>query len=114
MEFRGGGAPLPAGTRGPRWGTRFALTPHMRAAAFGELTAFFPIEMDVPSRERPTMPAPRESGIRLRVERVPSSAATVDIVVCDLSRDPRSEAFTEDDVEEPVRPPATSTIRALK
>jgi hypothetical protein len=43
--------------------------------------------------DRPTIPvpAPRESGVRLRVERVAYAAATVDVVVCDLSRDPRSE-----------------------
>jgi len=55
----------------------------------------------LPIRERPTIPVPRESGIRLQVERVPGPAATVDVVVCDLSRDPRSETFTPDD-EEPV------------
>lgn len=43
--------------------------------------------------DRPTIPvpAPRESGVRLKVERVAYAAATVDVVVCDLSRDPRSE-----------------------
>jgi hypothetical protein len=35
--------------------------------------------------------------------------------VCDLRRDPRSEAFTpDDDDDRPVAPPSTSTIRALK
>jgi hypothetical protein len=45
--------------------------------------------------DRPTIPvpAPRESGVRLSVARVPWPAATVDVVVCDLSRDPRSEDF---------------------
>ena len=43
--------------------------------------------------DRPTIPvpAPRESGVRLKVERVAYAAATVDVVVCDLSCDPRSE-----------------------
>ena len=43
--------------------------------------------------DRPTIPvpAPRESGVRLKVERVAYAAATIDVVVCDLSRDPRSE-----------------------
>lgn len=50
---------------------------------------------DAGLNERPTIPAPapRDSGVRLRVARVPWSAATVDVVVCDLSRDPRSEDF---------------------
>ncbi|MBX3225075.1 MAG: hypothetical protein KF795_31450 [Labilithrix sp.] len=45
--------------------------------------------------DRPTIPvpAPRESGVRLMVARVPWSAVTVDVVICDLSRDPRSESF---------------------
>jgi hypothetical protein len=92
----------------------------MRAsAALDELVENFPIETEDPSsgpsRERPTIPAPRDSGIRLQVERVPGGAATVDIVVCDLRRDPRSEAFTpDDDDDRPVAPPSTSTIRALK
>lgn len=45
--------------------------------------------------DRPTipMPAPRESGVRLKVARVAYAAATVDVVVCDLSRDPRSEDY---------------------
>ena len=51
--------------------------------------------------DRPTLPvpAPLESGIQLRVDRrsVPLTAATVDIVICDLSRDPRSEDYAGDD-----------------
>jgi len=46
--------------------------------------------------DRPTIPAPpppRESGVHLKVARVPVSGATVDAVVCDLSRDPRSEDY---------------------
>jgi hypothetical protein len=48
-----------------------------------------------PIQERPTIPvpAPRESGVRLKVSRVPWTAATVDVVVCDLTRDPRSEDY---------------------
>jgi hypothetical protein len=85
------------------------------AAALDALEEMFPIETDDPrARERPTIPAPRESGIRLQVERVPGGAATVDIVVCDLRRDPRSEAYTEHEEDPPSRPPSTSTIRALK
>ena len=47
--------------------------------------------------DRPTIPvpAPRESGVRLKVSRVAYAAATVDVVVCDLTRDPRSESFVE-------------------
>ena len=50
--------------------------------------------------ERPTIPvpAPYESGVRLKVARVAYASATVDVVVCDLSRDCRSESF--------VAPPA--------
>jgi hypothetical protein len=49
--------------------------------------------------DRPTIPvpAPRDSGVRLKVERVAYAAATVDVVVCDLSRDPRSESFGGED-----------------
>jgi hypothetical protein len=73
--------------------------------------------------ERPTIPvpAPRESGVRLRVARVsvPPMVATVDLVVCDLSRDQRSEDYTPDDQREAFeaqneRPPSTSIVRALK
>ena len=86
--------------------------------------------------ERPTIPvpAPRESGVRLRVARFAYSGATVDVVVCDLTRDPRSEDFTPRphrsgfypalSVPEGVRslaqspqndsPPSTSMVRALK
>ena len=48
--------------------------------------------------ERPTIPAPRESTVHPKLARVPCSAATVDIVVCDLSRDPRSEDFAPERV----------------
>jgi len=72
--------------------------------------------------DRPTIPVPppRESGVRLRVARVPCPlfAATVDLVVCDLSRDPRSEAYVpddqrEDDEPQTVREPSMSNVRAL-
>jgi hypothetical protein len=73
--------------------------------------------------DRPTIPVPppRESGVRLHVSRmsVPLVAATVDVVTCDLSRDPRSEewmpaaragtARRQNDI-----PPSTSIVRALK
>lgn len=51
--------------------------------------------------DRPTIPAPpppRESGVCLRVARIAVSGATVDAVVCDLSRDPRSEEYAPDRV----------------
>ncbi len=53
------------------------------------------VEHDSPN-ERPTIPvpAPRDSGVRLRVARVAYPAATVDVVLCDLSRDPRSESYS--------------------
>lgn len=54
-----------------------------------------PKDGGVSTSERPTIPvpAPRASGVRLRIERVAWPAATVDAVMCDLSRDPRSEDF---------------------
>lgn len=91
--------------------------------------------------DRPTIPvpAPRESGVRLKVERVAYAAATVDVVVCDLSRDPRSDDHVSPDDRKYVahrsgffparcaprfgafavvvqndRPPSTSMVRALK
>lgn len=76
----------------------------------------------LPGTERPTIPvpAPRESGVRLRVARksVAPVAATVELVVCDLTRDRRSEAYVPDeqrDGGEPqtVRQPAMTNIRAL-
>ncbi|MBN9166367.1 MAG: hypothetical protein BGO98_05705 [Myxococcales bacterium 68-20] len=61
------------------------------------------VEGDLPNtclepNERPTIPAPRESAVRLKVATLPCSAAMVDIVVCDLSRDPRSEDFAPERV----------------
>jgi hypothetical protein len=95
----------------------------------GELTA----------SERPTIPVPepRESGVRLKVTQLPIFAATVDVVVCDLSRDPRSESYIPQSPRAPMRsgswpaqhgalakcggdadqnesPPSTSTVLALK
>ncbi len=74
--------------------------------------------------ERPTIPVPepRESGVRLQVAQLPICAATVDVVLCDLSRDPRSESYipnvTRDkvvpDADQKESPPSTSTVRALK
>jgi hypothetical protein len=90
--------------------------------------------------ERPTIPVPppRESGVRLKVARLAFSAATVDVVVCDLTRDPRSEDYrpspypaTRSTPAKAVhrsgfyparctsspqneRPPSTSIVRALK
>jgi len=94
--------------------------------------------------ERPTIPVPepRESGVRLHVAQLPICAATVDLVVCDLSRDPRSESYIpsrardrstrtprrsglwpkdhdalakcEAEPAQNERPPSTSTVRALK
>src|SRR4051812_22785607 len=83
--------------------------------------------------DRPTIPvpAPRESGVRLKVSKVAYSAATVDVVLCDLSRDPRSESYVERPaphqsgfvpkrcgavakVAQNESPPSTSIVRALK
>jgi hypothetical protein len=69
--------------------------------------------------ERPTIPvpAPLESEVRLRVTRVTAFAATVDLVVCDLTRDPRSESYIPPDArcaDQNERPPSTSIVRALK
>ena len=102
------------------------------------------VEGELLASDRPTIPVPlpRESGVRLEVSRVALSAATVDVVVCDLSNDPRSEDFAPITLRSgrppdprtqrvlrsgffPVagasqaanqneRPPSTSTVRALK
>lgn len=48
---------------------------------------------EAPITQRETIPVPRESGVRLAVARVTPLGATVDVVVCDLTRDPRSESF---------------------
>ena len=92
----------------------------------------------LPACDRPTIPvpAPRESGVRLKVSRVAYAAATVDVVLCDLSRDPRSESFIDTAAHragsglpgsiplarcgvvvslfQNERPPSTSIVRALK
>lgn len=87
----------------------------------------------LPACDRPTIPvpAPRESGVRLKVARVAYAAATVDVVVCDLTRDPRSDSFVPFvpfvpptphlarcgvvvDLFQNERPPSTSIVRALK
>ena len=78
-------------------GTSLADSRRMHALDFeGELLSV---------NDRPTIPvpAPRESGVRLRVARksVPLIAATIDLVVCDLTRDPRSctgNFFIDDEV----------------
>ena len=73
------------------------------------------VEGELQPSERPTIPVPRESGVRLRVERRLFVAATIDVVVCDLSRDARSESYVEaDDPAQNESPPSTSTVRALK
>ncbi|MDB4943327.1 MAG: hypothetical protein JWP97_2861 [Labilithrix sp.] len=78
------------------------------------------------ARDRPTIPVPRESGVRLHVAQIATCAATVDIVVCDLTRDPRSESYvprrpakrsglwTLERSASSEQPPSTSTIQALK
>jgi hypothetical protein len=55
------------------------------------------------SNDRPTIPVPRsrDSGVRLSVARVPSEGAVVDVVLCDLSRDPRSEDFAPERANAP-------------
>jgi hypothetical protein len=90
------------------------------------------VEGELLACDRPTIPvpAPRESGVRLRVARVAYAAATVDVVLCDLSRDPRSESYIDTaphradfvparcgvvvDIFQNERPPSTSIVRALK
>ncbi len=108
-----------------RRGTTLALPRRMTALeVWGELAS-----------ERPTIPVPppRESGVRLKVERLALPAATLDVVVCDLSLDPRSEDYTPPrkparsglwpargpllascGVDQNDSPPSTSTVRALK
>lgn len=71
--------------------------------------------------DRPTMPVPeaRESGVRLKVAKVAYGFAMIDVVLCDLSRDPRSEYFVDrtlgarDDSPE-ERPAALAIVNALK
>lgn len=75
--------------------------------------------LELPVTERPTLPvpAPRESGVRLKVARVAYGVATVDVVIADLTRDPRSESYAshaEELVDQNERPPSTSMVRALK
>lgn len=102
------------------------------------------LESELGSSERPTIPVPppRESGVRLKVAQLATFAATVDLVVCDLSRDPRSEDYTprrtpvesglwpaqrgasgarslrgplaKCATDQNESPPSTSTVRALK
>ena len=78
------------------------------------------IDGELLASERPTIPVPepRESGVRLKVARIAWAFATVDVVVCDLTRDPRSEDYcsaAEDDrTAQNDRPPSMSTVRALK
>lgn len=70
-----------------------------------------------PICDRPTIPvpAPGESGVRLQVAKRPLTAAVVDVVVCDLSRDARSESFVEPAEDGTCRsPPAFSNVIALK
>ncbi len=89
-------------------------------------------EGELLTSERPTIPVPppRESGVRLKVARIAWSFATVDVVVCDLTRDPRSEDYVPTErarapkrsglflarcsVDQNESPPSTSTVRALK
>jgi hypothetical protein len=66
--------------------------------------------------DRPTIPgpaAPRESGVQLAMVRMPASGATVDIVVCDLSRDPRSEEFWSSSGDASAHPPQPPRRLAL-
>lgn len=74
-----------------------------------------------PICDRPTIPvpAPGESGVRLQVAKRPLTAAVVDVVLCDLSRDARSESFIDanhldEGPEARRRPPALSNVIALK
>jgi hypothetical protein len=81
----------------------------MHALEAGELLA----------SERPTIPvpAPLDSEVRLRVARVARHAVTVEVVMCDLTRDPRSETYIPEAERSALQnesPPSTSTVRALK
>ncbi len=75
-------------------------------------TMLGPKDLDEPPPTERIPPSEgRLSGIRVRV---PYAAATVDIVVCDLRRDPRSEDFVEEPPPVVERPPSKSTVRALQ
>jgi hypothetical protein len=72
-------------------------------------------EEEAPPTERAPVPDDRASGVRLRVSHVAPMAATVDVVVCDLSRDPRSEDYRGDSVLRGLtRAPAVEVVRALR
>jgi hypothetical protein len=60
---------------------------------------------DRPTIPVPAVPSPRDSGVRLKIAHVEWPAATVDVVVCDLSRDPRSEDYA------PERANSVSVLR---
>ena len=122
----------------PRPGTGLARGARMHALEFEEERGALVEQegaVELLACDRPTIPvpAPRESGVRLRVSRVAYAAATVDVVVCDLSRDPRSESFVDTaphgvgadhvgparcgvvvELFQNERPPSTSIVRALK
>ncbi len=83
-----------------RSGTEIARDGDMHALDFEgerETTDHEGLDELLAACDRPTIPvpAPRESGVRLKVSRVAYAAATVDVVLCDLTRDPRSESFVE-------------------
>ncbi len=65
--------------------------------------------------DRPTLPVPepRDSGVRLKVAKVAYGFAMVDVVLCDLSRDPRSEYFHAGNAPA-EKPPAFAIVAALK
>jgi hypothetical protein len=106
--------------------TRFMHRPHGGTAlAPPEGMHALEIEGELLASERPTIPvpAPLESGIRLKVAKVAWGAVTVDVVLCDLSRDPRSEDYLPRAASsgfflagsgQNERPPSTSIVRALK
>jgi hypothetical protein len=90
-----------------------------------------PVDASPKTVDRPTIPVPHHSEIRLAVRRVPWPAATIDIVTSDSRRDPRSESFVSEpspalrptlilpppgpwDPDQNESPPSTSTVRALK
>ncbi len=74
--------------------------------------------------DRPTMPVPPppfESGVRLGAVVISVTGATVDMVTADLSRDPRSESYVDDESgarpaeRETWRPPVRSSmVRSLR
>ncbi len=63
----------------------------------GELESLWEfLGTDFENALRETLPAPPmvDSGIRVQTTRMPLASVQADIVMCDLSRDPRSDDYT--------------------